>query len=160
MKKIVCIVVGVFQYLSQRFRSVRVNLMLISIKARLNSLLEPTPIIYLVQGLDDTAKQKIEQEARNEAARSLINYKDMCITPKECRFFFYRCSDESIHSRSLPVSFGSKNIQNRSRKLYITKGCILRVKGFRRIVKNCPFKSERELMIFEKGSSIQQQGKG
>ena len=127
-----------------------------SIKPRKNSLRELTPVCFLLEithkllwrYTGHMEQDDFEQRIREESIKSLKDYKDICVFPRECRYFFYYCSEEPLRQRSKQFFNSREYSRLTPRKLYITKGCILRVSGFRLVRASCPHKSERELTSF------------
>ena len=89
--------------------------------------------------------EHLKAAIRLRSLASLINYKDVCVHPVQCRFFSLYGSNESYFMTSKRVTFGPYYAPSRAQSLFIIKDCALKVKGFRGINPNCPFKSVREL---------------
>jgi hypothetical protein len=144
--------------LNQLFRKLKNKLAMSSFKPRSDTLNEPLPV---VPSIPEEEMRRIitltginvidyAEEIRRRALASLINYKDCCAWPKQCRFFFLQLSDEPYYQRSWKLD-RKPLIPSR---LYVTKRCCLEVKGFRRPRQECPFKSVESLEQFEKKKNL------
>lgn len=93
--------------------------------------------------------EHLKAATRRDALVSLINYKDVCVCPVQCRFFSLYGSNFPYFATSMQVTFSPYHRPERPRNLYVVKECALRVKGFRTTRLSCPFKSVRALSFEE-----------
>lgn len=127
-----------------------------NLPVRADAINEPLPVRIICTLRSDVEIERKKAEIRLKSLVSLINYKDICVCGDQCRFFSLEVDDEAYFSTSRQVYFSSYVKPNYPQKLYVTKECALRVKGFRGIISRCPFKSVRELCFDQtrnKGSS-------
>jgi hypothetical protein len=143
-----------YRFLKAQLQASVRNLFQALLKPRTNAAVEPLPvqfgletqILHRIEALTGTKIKELENKIRGAAISSLINYKDCCVFPQQCRFFFLQVTDEPYYARSWN-QHGKPLIP---RQLYVLKSCMLKAKGFRRTRQECPFKSVKELQLFEK----------
>jgi hypothetical protein len=120
---------------------------------RVNSKLEPIPVCIITRLEPNADIQGLSERIRVQGLVSLLNFKDICVYPSQCRFFSLEV-DRAPYFSKTPTREEIRLFHSRfPHKLYITKECALRVKGFRGIRRNCPFKSEGALEVIEKTRS-------
>lgn len=157
MNKNVNIVRQVYRSLRTPLAQSRKNLRDWNLPVRSDATVEPIPVRILCD-LDPYAERErviaaIRLRSLTDRLGGLIIYKDICVVPEQCRFFSLEVDEFPYFSTSKPIGFKAYTQHRYPRKLYITKECALRVKGFRGIGPRCPFKSVRELR-FDQGQTI------
>jgi hypothetical protein len=123
-----------------------------NLPVRADTTIEPIPIRMICQLPHYVSLEHVKANIRMKSLASLVNYKNICVVPNQCRFFSLDAVDEPYFTKSRPLNYSPYRHSSFQGKLYITKNCALRVKGFRGISRSCPFKSVRELK-FDQTSS-------
>jgi hypothetical protein len=139
----------VYRSLKSALASSRKKFREYQLPTRRNVANEPIPILFIFSFPQGLEREEIVEAIRRMPLDNLISYEDICVSNGGCRFFSFEVSDQPYFSVSQPIYSRLKRRQGFYGKLYITKECALRVIGFRRIVKTCPFKATSEL-TFEK----------
>lgn len=111
---------------------------------RHDSRKEKTPIVIVFEFQAWRKTEEFFKWILEAATSSLIKNNDCCVVGQECRHFFFIVDEKPYYSRSWNDTYKHYT----PRKLYVTKGCCLRVKGFSRNRQDCPFKSVAELQNF------------
>jgi hypothetical protein len=124
-----------------------------NLPVRTDAINEPLPVRIICTLRSDAEVERLKAVIRLRSLASLINYNDICVSGDQCRFFSLKTDDEPYFPTSRKVYFSSPFTRNYPRKLYITKECALRVKGFRGINQTCPFKSARALCFDQETNS-------
>jgi hypothetical protein len=120
-----------------------------NLPVREDSALEPVPVRIICALEPHTDIQGLIAEIRERSLASLLNFKDICSCPAQCRYLSLEVDRYPYFSKT-PTREEIHYFYDRyPRKLYITKECALRVKGFRGISPNCPFKAESDLVFGE-----------
>ena len=116
-----------------------------NLPVRADTTIEPIPIRMICQLPHYVSLEHVKANIRMKSLASLVNYKDICVCPIQCRFFSLTATDKAYFTKSRPLNYSLYRHSGFQGKLYITKECALRMKGFRGISRSCPFKSVREL---------------